>query len=584
MTKKLPRTNYVGQTPIVPIRRKILFVFILLFLVTCFATNIINLFLSQNQIIRLTNQVIADQLNELYVNAGNQFQIMSYKNDRKSSLDMLNQAGKSLLSDHHSVALGVRRDGSIIFFAGGDKIKEDWMYFTDQEALDQMCWSLTKESSPSLSFKSPEGLSYFGVYKYQKDWDCFIIRAEMTLDTQRSLLKNFIVISVIIIVLTIVSMATGTFIFSHLLENIQRYTRAIHQIHDKTRTSIDASSDDKPVIDISQSPNDDITYLAANFNELYSTTQDLLMIFQKFVPENVANEAYKKHTILLDGKPKELTILFSDIKSFTARTEVLEDDIIKILNVHYKSVIEKISSNKGIIGSIIGDAILASYGIDESVKENKSLNALNSAWEITAITAELRNKISARFEEIKKTRPVTESERKVFDAVMFDVGVGIDGGNVFYGNIGSGNRLANTVIGDNVNSASRLEGLTRIYKVPVIISDYIRKEVQKDLNARKRFVFYEIDTVTVKGKTETVKIFLPVDKECVYSEWKYENVSEGLECFEKGLDLYYKGKWKEAKVEMKKSKLELAEVFLERMGRSSSAPAGWRGVWTMKEK
>ena len=584
MLKKFPRTHYVGQTPIVPIRRKILFVFILLLLVTSFATNIINLFLSQNKIIRLTNQVTADQLNELYINAGNQFQIMNYNNDRKASIDMLTQAGKSLLSDNHSVALGVRRDGSILFFAGGDKISEDWMFFTDQEALDKMCMSLKEESSPSLNFKSPDGMSYFGVYKYQKDWNCFIIRAEMKLDTQKSLYKNFIFISVIIILLTIISLVTGTVIFSRLLDNIRRYTSAIHQIHEKSHRGINASGDDKPVIDISQSPNDDITYLAANFNELYSTTQDLLMIFQKFVPENVANEAYKKHAILLDGKPKELTILFSDIKSFTARTEVLEDDIIKILNVHYKSVIEKISSNKGIIGSIIGDAILASYGIDESIKENKSLNALKSAWEITAITAELRSKISSRFEEIQQARPVTEVEKKVYDAVMFDVGVGIDGGNVFYGNIGSGNRLANTVIGDNVNSASRLEGLTRIYKVPVIISEYIKKEVQKDLDARKRFVFYELDRVTVKGKTESVKIYLPIDRECVYEEWKFENVEEKLAAFEKGLDLYYQGKWKEAKVEMKKCRLELAEVFLERMGRSSRAAAGWRGVWTMKEK
>lgn len=579
---RFSKKQYVGTTPIVPIKRKILFVFILLMLVTSFITNIINLFLSQNQIIRLTNQVTADQLNELYTNAGNQFQIMSYSGDREASIEMLKAAGNSLLSDKHSVALGVKLDGSILFFSGGEKIEKEWPAFTDSQALEQMKLSLTEETSPSLNFKDPDGMAYFGVYKYQKDWSCFLLRAEMRLESQKSLYKNFIVISIIIIILTMISLIAGTIIFSRLLENIRRYTSAIHEIHEKNR--IASSSDNKPVIDISSSPNDDITYLASNFNELYSTTQDLLMIFQKFVPENVANEAYKKHTILLDGSPKELTILFSDIKSFTARTEVLEDDIIKILNVHYKSVIEKVSENKGVIGSIIGDAILASYGIDESAKENKSLNAVKSAWEITAITAQLRQTISDRFEEIKARRSVTATEKRVYDAVMFDVGVGIDGGNVFYGNIGSGSRLANTVIGDNVNSASRLEGLTRIYKLPVIVSSYIFQEVQKDLVARKRYVFYEIDTVTVKGKTETAKIYLPVDRECALPEWKYEKVHEDLDAFEKGLALYYKGKWKEAKTEFKKCKLDVAGVFLDRMGRSSTAGAAWRGVWTMKEK
>ena len=77
--------------------------------------------------------------------------------------------------------------------------------------------------------------------------------------------------------------------------------------------------------------------------------------------------------------------------------------------------------------------------------------------------------------EIEQTRNLTEAEERVFKAVLLDVGVGIDGGTVFYGNIGSDEHMTNTVIGDNVNSASRLEGLTRVYHLPVIVSDFIRK-------------------------------------------------------------------------------------------------------------
>lgn len=577
------KNKRVGRTRIVSIKSKILLVFVVLILAASFTTNIINLILSQSQIISLTNQVTADQLMEFYTTASNQYQISLFNNDTPGSIRAISESAKSKLYSDHSVAFGLTPEGKFLFFASGPGIDAEWFFFTDKDALLTMGKSLIDDkSSPSITFTSPSGEKYMGVYKYHRDWNCFLVRAESKFDTQKSMYRNFLIVSVLILVVTAIVLVCGMLIYSKLLANISKYTKAILKIHEngslKTRNTSNA-----PAIDISDSPNDDITYLAANFNELYSTTQDLLMIFQKFVPENVANEAYANRKILLDGQPKELTILFSDIRSFTYRTEILEDDIIKILNVHYKSVIEKINGNNGIIGSIIGDAILASYGIDETVHENKSFNAIRSAWEITAITADLRNRIEERFEQIKAKRTVTPVEEKILEAVMFDIGVGIDGGNVFYGNIGSGNRLANTVIGDNVNSASRLEGLTRVYKVPVIVSDYIRKETLKDSKARSRYVFYEVDTVMVKGKTESVKIYLPVDRNCVMEEWKYENVKERLDLFEDALSAYYKGEWKTARAGFKKCGLSLADVYLERIG-MRNAPAGWSGVWTMSTK
>ena len=166
---------------------------------------------------------------------------------------------------------------------------------------------------------------------------------------------------------------------------------------------------------------------------------------------------------------------------------------------------------------------------------------------------------------------------------MLDVGVGIDGGNVFYGNIGSSKRMANTVIGDNVNSASRLEGLTRIYKVPVIVSSYIMEETLSNNEAASRYKFYEIDTVQVKGKTEGVKIYFPLDKECSLEEWKFEYLDEKFKIFECGLKAYYDGDWKTARAEFKKSGLDVAKVFLERIGMKSS-PEDWSGIWTMTTK
>ena len=80
-------------------------------------------------------------------------------------------------------------------------------------------------------------------------------------------------------------------------------------------------------IDLSGAPNDDITYLAANFNDLYVNTANLRNIFQKFVSKNVVDTAYHDHKVELKGEQRQLTILFTDIKGFTSRTEVLGNDI-----------------------------------------------------------------------------------------------------------------------------------------------------------------------------------------------------------------------------------------------------------------
>ena len=293
------------------------------------------------------------------------------------------------------------------------------------------------------------------------------------------------------------------------------------------------ASQSMELIDLSGASNDDITYLGASFNSLSATINNLLGIFQKFVSKDVVNKAYSDHIIRLEGTQRELTMLFSDIKGFTYMTETLGNDIINLLNIHYDKVIHNIHQNDGVIGSIIGDAVLAMYGTF-NFQDNKSVQAVRSAWSITRVTAELREKLIFRRKEIEETRPLTESEEKVFKAVLLDVGVGIDGGNVFYGNIGSSEHMTNTVIGDNVNSASRLEGLTRVYKIPVIVSEYVKNEVESATSAYK---FIEIDTVQVKGKTEGKKIFFPIDVSSADEEIirKYEIFQLGLQADRKSV-------------------------------------------------
>ena len=368
-----------------------------------------------------------------------------------------------------------------------------------------------------------------------------------------------------IAIFTMLFIIVGYVLLKKEFEPVTRFTNDLISMQKRKQLEI---------IDLSNAPNDDITYMAASFNSLSSSVNNLLGTFQKFVSKDVVAKAYTEQGISLEGSQQELAILFSDIRSFTYRTETLGNDIIDLLNVHYNRVIHNVHENYGVVGSIIGDAILAVYGTLES-KHSKSYNAILAAWDITRATASLRETMKLRRVEIEQKRSLTESEEKIFLAVSLDVGVGIDGGNVFYGNIGSNEHMANTVIGDNVNSASRLEGLTRIYHIPVIVSEYVKNEVEKET---ERYIFYEIDTVQVKGKTEGKKIYFPFDVEQMDKA-----LLEKYDMFEEGLKAYYEGDWKTARKYMKDCDLDVKDVFLERMG-VKSCPKDWSGIWTMTTK
>ncbi|MCQ2575269.1 MAG: adenylate/guanylate cyclase domain-containing protein [Treponema sp.] len=558
----------VGKTRIVPMGLKILLIFISLILLSNFATNFISTKLSQKQIIDLNNTIMVQQLKEMYSNSSNQFQIYSYSQDLESCIASQKKVAASGFENPNSVALAVKNDGSIAFLAGNNP-ETVWKKFTDEDSLHLLKADKDIDGieEGSINFSMEDG-EYFGVYKYQSDWDYFLIRAEKRADLSLNSRRILLYTSIIIVGLTVVFIIIGFIIIRHEFRAVDAITRDLFDMQKKKQLEL---------IDLSDAPNDDITYLAASFNSLSSSVNNLLGTFQKFVSKDVVAKAYSDQGIGLEGSQQELTMLFSDIKSFTYRTETLGNDIIDVLNVHYNRAIRQVHENYGVVGSIIGDAILAIYGTLES-PYTKSVNAIKAAWGITKVTAELREIMIKRREEIEKDRKLTESEERIFQAVLLDVGVGVDGGNVFYGNIGSNEHMANTVIGDNVNSASRLEGLTRIYHLPVIVSGYIKDEVEKESGKEKDFIFYEIDTVQVKGKTEGKKIYFPFDKKHMSEE-----TASKYEIFEDGLKAYYEGDWKNARKFFKNCELEVAEVFLERIG-SKNAPADWSGIWTMTTK
>ena len=570
MSGKVKVFSRVGKTRIIPIGLKMLLIFIILILLSNFITNFISLQLTQRQIINLNNTIMVSQLKELYSTASNQFQIYSYSGNREESIDSLCKVARTGFANPNSLALGVTPGGQIEFFADANELA----VFPN---FDSSAIKLVNENKRegveegSISFDSPYG-SYFGVYKYQDDWGYYIIRAELRSDLEETNYRIYGIISALIIIFTLLFVAAGYITIRREFRPLRSFTDDLIEMQKKKQLAL---------IDISKAPNDDVTYMAASFNSLSMQVNNLLDTFQKFVSKDIVAKAYAGRDVGLEGKQRDLAMLFSDVKSFTYRTETLGNDIIEVLNVHYNRVIHNVHENSGIVGSIIGDAILAIYGTMES-KRSKAYNAVISAWNITKATAELRQEMQARREEIEKKRKLTESEEKVFQAVMVDVGVGIDGGKVFYGTIGRNDfedprqsHMTNTVIGDTVNSASRLEGLTRIYHIPVVVSESIKDEVSAET---ARYKFIEIDTVQVKGKTKGKKIYFPFD-----TNEMDEGLLEQYGKFEEGLKAYYEGDWKTARKIFKGLELDVTQVFLERMG-TKGAPADWSGIWAMTTK
>ena len=557
-------------TRVVPVTLKIILTFSLIILVSNLTSNYVNLIFNRAALVDLMRQLLVKDLRDLNGFLTNQRQIFDFNADRDASLASIQKKSRSLLTNKRALVLGVSPDGTLLFKTSGDDKPPG--SFTDTGALGNMKASVEQGGGEGYVPIRIDGSDYFGVFKYNKSWDVFIVRAEEENEfysEQRRIFRN---VSAIILIITIASALVGIYLLRHILRFIGVITRSIMDMIENQ--SLD-------IINLGRAPNDDITYLGMAFNSLSGTIDNLVNIFKKFTNKDIVVKAYRDRQVRLEGVSAELAVLFSDIKSFTFITETLGMDIIKLLNMHYDRSIREIQEHDGIVSAIIGDALLAIFGVmdeREKLHGNKSYQAVLASYKIQDVARSLRAEMLLKKEQIVRERgTLSPTELKVFRAVLLEVGVGIDGGDVFYGTIGSYVRMTNTVIGDNVNSAARLEGLTRIYRMPVICSEFVKDDVERSVGEDPIF-FMELDTVQVKGKTTGKRIFLPIPKESITPRVQSESA-----IYRRGLDLYYAGDWPAAYEEFKRCRLKAARVFRTRT-RGNSAPATWNGIWEMKEK
>lgn len=255
---------------------------------------------------------------------------------------------------------------------------------------------------------------------------------------------------------------------------------------------------------------------------------------------------------------RELCFLFTDIRGFTSLCEGMQPkDVVNLLN-HYLDLETKIIlNNGGDVDKFVGDEMMAFFA-----GPRKEYNACKAAMEIrTAMRAEQQ-----------KSKEAGED--------FISIGIGINTGKVVFGPVGSKTRMDFTSIGDTVNLASRLEGANKAYGSKSIITEAVYTKLHDT------FICRELDFITVKGKTEPVRIYEILQKK-TNSEQK---IFEIKELFEKGLGFYRKQKWENAE----KYFLQCTEkyndfpsiVFLDRIShfKENPPPKNWDGVFNMKVK
>jgi adenylate cyclase len=262
------------------------------------------------------------------------------------------------------------------------------------------------------------------------------------------------------------------------------------------------------------------------------------------------------------GETKELTVMFSDIRNFTGQSEGLApDELVQWLNEYLGAMTDILFANQGTLDKYIGDAIMAFWGSPYPQPEHAA-NACKCALQMQEDLAYLNSRWRA-------------DGRK-----PMQVGIGINTGPVNVGNMGSERRFSWTVMGDNVNLASRLEGLTKEYGVRILISEATYLAVCND------YVCRELDRIRVKGKNQAVKIY-----ELVGPASKYQECAGLLGGFADALSAYREQRWPEAAALFARL-LEQhpadgpTQVFLQRSRElmQASPAAEWDGVFVMKTK
>ena len=220
--------------------------------------------------------------------------------------------------------------------------------------------------------------------------------------------------------------------------------------------------------------------------------REIQHIFSSYVTEKVVKELIERPELAkLGGERKDVTILFSDIRGFTTFSEKKQpEEVVASLNEYLKAMTGIVFRWDGTLDKFIGDAVMVFWGAPTEQKNHAEL-AVRCALDMIKRLRELQGRWRGEGKE------------------AFDIGIGIDTGEVIVGNMGAeGKKMDYTVIGDHVNLASRAEGLTREFDAHIIITEFTYRRLEPVFNTLIGHVTVkELASVRLKGKEQPITIY-----------------------------------------------------------------------------
>jgi len=311
-----------------------------------------------------------------------------------------------------------------------------------------------------------------------------------------------------------------------------------------------------------------LNYISAvTYNYLVERRQKAMIkgMFSQYLPGSVVNELIKNPDMMaLGGEERIMTVIFSDVAGFTTISENLTPtELVELLNEYLTAMSDIIFKYNGIIDKYEGDAIMAEFGAPLPDADH-AVNACLAAIDMQAELAILREKLLREGKAEIKAR------------------VGINSGSMVVGNMGSSMTFDYTVMGDNVNLSSRLEGANKEYGTYVMCSEATRKMVEHAIITR------ELDLLRVKGKTEGVLVHEVLAKK---NDGLSDKKQKLIDVYIRGLTTYKERRWEDG-IKIFTEALSIdkddspSSVYLKRCRefKINPPPDDWDGIFTMRTK
>ena len=284
----------------------------------------------------------------------------------------------------------------------------------------------------------------------------------------------------------------------------------------------------------------------------------------RYMSPEVAEQLLAAGETVLGGKDQKVSVLFSDVRDFTAMSEVLgARETVTMLNEYFERMVDVILGHRGVLDKFIGDAVMALFG----VPFNGAHDADDAVQVANTMFVALRELNVARGRKGKGP---------------LDIGVGLSTGVVVVGNIGSTRRMEYTAIGDSVNLASRLESATKFYGAKILLSEFTRTDLTRATLLR------EIDRLRVKGRQEPVAIYEAMDH---LTDGTFPHLPSVVEHYSEGIRRYRAREFKDALFCFKEALTlnpadQPSRIYVERSEHFAAVPPpeDWDGVWTMTSK